>query len=193
MTGPAAGCDPALIMIIRHGEKPRSGRPHGINPDGDHDHNSLTVTGWIRAGALAQLFAPSTGDPPRGLRRPDAIYGSAPESGQSKRAIQTVTPLAARLGLEVIRRYAHGHESALAKELVARTGATVVSWHHETIHRIVKHLGPVTPTPPQEWPDDRFDVVWTFTHSDDGWLFEHVPQLLMPDDLPDAIPAERET
>jgi hypothetical protein len=39
--GRAADATP-LIMIIRHGEKPHSGKPHGVDPDGDHDHNSLT-------------------------------------------------------------------------------------------------------------------------------------------------------
>ena len=180
-------------MIIRHGEKPHSGKPHGINPDGNHDHNSLTVTGWLRAGALVQLFAPTKADPPQGLRRPDAIYGSASEHGHSKRSIQTVTPLADRLGIEVIRRFAHGEETALAKELVARSGATLVSWHHQTIQKIVKHLGVVAPTPPHTWPDDRFDIVWTFLRSGDGWLFRQVPQLLMPDDVTDPIPAEKKT
>ena len=51
-------------MLIRHSEKPLhpSGSPHGVNPDGQHDPHSLTVTGWIRAGTLVELFAPSRGE-----------------------------------------------------------------------------------------------------------------------------------
>ena len=67
---------------------------------------------------------------------------------------------------------------------------TLVCWHHETIHKIVEHLGPVTPQPPQSWPDDRFDLVWTFTNTTnaaDGWKFAQVPQLIMSEDLPDPI------
>jgi hypothetical protein len=93
----------------------------------------------------------------------------------------------------VILRYAHGDEAGPAEELVARTGATVVSWHHEKIRTIVRHLGRVTPPPPRMWPDDRFDVVWTFTRCGDDRLFDQVPQLVMPDDLPGPIPAEEET
>jgi hypothetical protein len=67
-------------MIIRHAEKPHhSSSPHGINAEGDHDGHSLTVDGWLRAGALVGLFAPSRGEPPVGFRRPDTIYGSAYE------------------------------------------------------------------------------------------------------------------
>jgi hypothetical protein len=48
-------------------------------------------------------------------------------------------------------------------------------------------LGPVTPEPPPIWPDDRFDLVWTFTNTADGWTFAQVPQLIMRGDLPDPI------
>jgi hypothetical protein len=35
-----------------HGEKPgESGKPHGINVDGEHDPHSLSVRGWRLAGA----------------------------------------------------------------------------------------------------------------------------------------------
>ena len=104
--------DNRMIMVIRHAEKPLhpSGSPHGVNPDGREDPHSLTVTGWIRAGALVELFAPTRGDPPAELRRPDTIYASAYAGGHSKRSMQTVTPLAARLGLQVVKRYAAGDE-----------------------------------------------------------------------------------
>jgi hypothetical protein len=45
----------------------------------------------------------------------------------------------------------------------------------------------VTPEPPPFWLDDRFDLVWTFTNTADGWTFTQVPQLIMPEDLPDPI------
>ena len=79
---------PPMIMILRHAEKPKSGRPHGIDFDGVHDHNSLTVAGWVRAGAMVELFAPVTREPAPGLRRPDAIYGTAFHGGRSRRAFQ---------------------------------------------------------------------------------------------------------
>jgi hypothetical protein len=180
-----------VIMVMRHAEKPHySGYPHGVTPEGEFDRHSLTVDGWVRAGALVWLFAPARGEPPAGLCRPDTVYGSAYEEGQSKRSVQTVSPLAARLGLDVVKRYAIGDEAHLARELSVRRGAAVVSWHHEAIHKIAQHhLGEVTPTPPVHWPGDRFDVVWTFTRHGNGWRFAQVPQMLLPGDLPYPIVA----
>ena len=181
--------DTRMIMLIRHAEKPLhpSSSPHGINPDGREDPHSLTVTGWIRAGALVELFAPTRGDPPTELRRPDTIYASAYAGGHSKRSMQTVTPLAARLGLQVVKRYAAGDENHLTREVSTRPGATLIAWHHEALHKIPQHLGEVDPLPPDYWPPDRFDVIWTFTRNGDGWRFTQVPQLLLPGDLPYPI------
>ena len=187
--GNGRSADSRMIMLIRHAEKPLhpSGSPYGVNPDGQQDPHCLTVTGWIRAGALVELFAPSRGDPPAELRRPDTIYGSAHAGGQSKRSVQTVSPLAARVGLEVIKRYAAGDEVHLAKEISTRPGATLIAWHHEDIQKIGHNLGGVNPTPPGRWPADRFDVIWTFTPDEHGWRFAPIPQLLLPGDLPYPI------
>jgi broad specificity phosphatase PhoE len=181
--------DTRMIMLIRHAEKPLhpSGSPHGVNPDGEEDPHSLTVSGWIRAGALVELFAPSRGDPPAELRRPDTIYASAHAGGHSKRSMQTVSPLASRLGLKVVKRYAAGDEGHLVKEVRARPGATLISWHHEALHKIPEHLGEVDPIPPDYWPPDRFDVIWTFTPDGNGWRFSQLLQLLLPGDLPYPI------
>ena len=185
--------DIQMIMLIRHAEKPLHpcGSPHGVNPDGEHDPHSLTVTGWIRAGALVELFAPSRGEPPAELRRPDTIYASAHAGGHSKRSMQTVGPLAARLGLQVVTRYAAGDEAHLTREISTRPGATLIAWHHEALHRIGHHLGEVHPNPPQCWPGDRFDLIWTFTPDDHGWRFAQIPQLLLPGDLPYPIAARQ--
>jgi hypothetical protein len=180
-----------MIMLIRHAEKPLhpADSPHGVNPDGLQDPHSLTVTGWIRSGALVELFAPSWGDPPTTIRRPDTIYGSAHAGGHSKRSVQTVGPLAARLGLEVIKRYAAGDEIQLAKEIADRPGTTLVAWHHQDICKIAHHLGDVYPAPPGRWPHDRFDVIWTFVREGARWRFDQIPQLLLPGDLPYPIEA----
>jgi hypothetical protein len=183
--------DTRMIMLVRHAEKPLhpGSSPHGVTDDGQHDPHSLTVTGWVRAGALVELFAPSRGEPPAELRRPDAVYACAHAGGHSKRSTQTVGPLAARLGLEVVESYAAGDEAHLAKEISTRPGATLVAWHHDAIHKIAHHLGAVHPSPPRCWPDDRFDLIWTFTLDDGGWRFAQVPQLLLPGDLPYPIAA----
>src|SRR5689334_24562535 len=80
----------SVVMIIRHGEKPldHGDSPQGVLPDGKQDPQSLTVYGWVRAGALIELFAPSWGEPPARLRRPSSIYAASCAGGRSKRALQ---------------------------------------------------------------------------------------------------------
>ena len=118
--------DPPSVLIIRHGEKPGAGKPHGVTADGKHDSDSLTVSGWVRAGGLIELLGPTSRAPQAGLRRPDRIYGADPQGGQSKRSIQTVSPLAARLGIEVDTRYREGDEVHLAEEIRELSGTTLV-------------------------------------------------------------------
>jgi hypothetical protein len=91
------------------------------------------------------------------------------------------------------QRYAAGDEGHLTKEVSLRPGATLIAWHHEALHKIPEHLGEVDPLPPDYWPPDRFDVIWTFTHDGGRWRFTQVPQLLLPGDLPYPICASLST
>src|SRR6516162_567774 len=107
---------PTRVMIIRHGEKPLVKRqvPFGLTFDGQEDWESLTVRGWQRAGALADLFGPARGPlQDANLAVPNLIYASKPattgsdpadsdevgEGSKSKRPLQTITPLASKLGI----------------------------------------------------------------------------------------------
>lgn len=177
-------------MLTRHAEKPlASGAPRGVLPSGEQDDESLTTTGWARAGALVGLFDPVTVDGPAALRaglsRPAALLAADPSHG-SRRPFQTLTPLAARLGVAVGTPFAKGQEDALAASLRSVGAPTLVAWEHQTIPAIVAGLGRVTPAPPSSWPGDRFDLVWCFTRTDDdgGWRFHQVPQLLLASDRP---------
>jgi len=143
------------------------------------------VRGWTRAGALVGLFAPQHGEPKAGLRRPDAIYACGHADDGSRRPVQTVTPLAERLGQHIRRRRGLGEEAALAAKLAVHNGAALVAWHHEAIPAIARSLGAVDF--PEHWPDDRFDVVWTFTPDGTGWRFAQVAQLLLAGDRPEPI------
>ncbi|MBV8934061.1 MAG: histidine phosphatase family protein [Kutzneria sp.] len=184
----SAGSVADVIMMIRHGEKPPdSGQPFGIDANGEQDSSSLTTRGWSRAGALAELFAPGvSGTIRKGLCVPDAIYATTPTDTKHHRMMQTVTPVAAKLGRSVNTDFGLNDTDAVAAALSRLSGATLVSWEHNEIPMIAAALDSVSPTPPSSWPDDRFDLVWVFTRTGPGWAFTQVPQLLLDGDS--AVP-----
>ncbi|WP_020660380.1 hypothetical protein [Amycolatopsis benzoatilytica] len=181
----AAPAPGARVMIIRHGEKPDgSGGPQGIDVNGNADSHSLTVRGWTRAGALVELFDPSTGALRDGLARPTAVYAAGGSGGEGTRPRETATPLAERLGKQLDTTYAKGSESQLAAEVSRRSEPTLISWQHEEIPALAAAFGAPAP---QRWPDDRFDLVWVLTPAGSGWTLTQVPQLLLAGDRPDPI------
>ncbi|MFF0411016.1 hypothetical protein ACFYUY_11275 [Kitasatospora sp. NPDC004745] len=169
----------AFVMIVRHGEKPDGDHP-GLDENGAHDGKSLTERGWARAKALPTLFDP----PAPGLRTPARILAAAdrgPLAG-AHRMRQTVTPLAARLGLTVDTTHAESQETALATAALAGAQPVLISWEHSRIPRIIEALGATTSGAPTTWPD-RFDLIWTLTRPTTGpWTFHQLPQHLLPGD-----------
>jgi hypothetical protein len=117
------------ILLIRHAEKP-AGKRRAVNKTGARDIEALTVPGWQRAGALAVFFGSK-----KGLAAPDRIYASA--SGKTKvapkvkvgsdseRPALTVSPLAAKLRLKIIRKFTKGQEAGLAAEITKQKGITL--------------------------------------------------------------------
>lgn len=171
-----------VIVIIRHAEKPDGTEaPYGITEEGEQSAGSLTVRGWTRAGALAEAFlCPGKWDVPV----PTAIYASKPGEEFGLRALQTVTPLAERLGLEADRSFRRGEEAGLAAALLAGRGCRLVAWEHHSIPDIVAHLGTVTPSTIGKWRSDRYDVIWRFERDSKGWEFRAIPQDLLAGDKP---------
>jgi broad specificity phosphatase PhoE len=188
---PEATANPAapstLVMLIRHGEKPDGSHP-GVDANGNQDASSLTETGWTRAHRLVDLFDPTPGPPRPGLARPTTIYAAgANDEGEGTRTRETVTPLADKLGITVDTSFGKNDEEALVEHAISQPGPTLISWQHGEIPAIAAAFPSVKPKPPSEWPDDRFDVIWTFTKTPDGWHFAQMPELVLPDDQPDVI------
>lgn len=184
---PAIG---AVIMVIRHGEKPdedMSPLP-GITATGAEDDSSLTRVGWDRANGLVNVFDPAQGPIRPGLVRPSAIFAAgANEDGEGVRTRETVSPLAQKLGIQLNTTYGKGDEESLIAAVTSRPGPTLICWQHGEIPAIAEALGSVTPTPPDEWPAERFDVVWTFTKTASGWSFAEVPEMVLPGDQASTI------
>jgi hypothetical protein len=180
------------IMIIRHAEKP-TGQIAGVNEAGVSSGHDLIVRGWQRAGALACLFAPAHGASQNALlAKPAFIFASAaaadPEPGESKsrRPEETVTPLAQLLGVAINLNFSKGQEEALAEAAQACGGPVPIAWQHENINLIANAiLG--SELAPQNWPGDRFDVVFVFTLEDGTYSFAQVPQSLLAGDSASPI------
>jgi broad specificity phosphatase PhoE len=198
---------PTKIMVIRHAEKPDD-KHQGVTSHGDADKASLIVRGWQRAGAITALFDPTNGPLQNpNLVVPKVIYASDPEKpseaddddgkkgSKSKRPLQTITPLAERLGIKdkVNVKFAKGDEKHMVESVLGESGVVLISWQHQKIADIAKHIvgsKPPTKPIPAKWPGDRFDIVWVFTPpapSSDHWGFVQVPQQLLSRDAGTVI------
>lgn len=179
------------IMVIRHGEKPENAQaPYGVVVDGTQDLDSLLVTGWTRAGALAALFAPSRGPlQSADLEKPKFLFAASDEGdAQSKRPIETISVLAPKLGIETNTTYKVGQESEMAAAAQACDGVVLVCWEHKHIPLIANAILGNT-SAPQHWPSGRFDMVWVFDLDANGaaYSFSQVPELLLAGDRSDPL------
>jgi hypothetical protein len=192
---------PSKIMVIRHAEKPDD-KHAGVTSHGDPDKASLIVRGWQRSGALVVLFHPTDGPLQNAnLAVPTVIYAANPEpksaaaaddaakdGSKSKRPLQTITPLADRLGMKPNVSFVKGEEKQMVESVLKERGIVLICWQHEKIYEIAGHIVGAKPPAkpiPTEWPGDRFDIVWVFTPpaaSSDRWGFVQVPQQLLSGD-----------
>ncbi len=179
---------PEKISFIRHAEKPMP-PVKGVDENGASDDESLTARGWQRAGALAVSFRSD----PR-LALPTAIFapGTSPEN-PSKRALQTVAPLAAVLGLPIDSSQTKPEFQAMLAKAMATPGVVLVSWEHKVLGASLAAAGlgadfAVEGDIPAAWPDDRFDVVWLFERiAHDRYRFSQIPELLLSGDSSQPI------
>ena len=191
------------MMIIRHAEKPPKNESiFGVTAAGEQCKESLIVQGWQRAGALVEMFDPDSGVfSNSALATPTLIYAANPGTDGSQRPVETITPLAAKLALAPDEGFSKGQEHELADDVLKQSGVVLICWQHEKIHDIAKHLtksGPPSPAVPDDWPDNRFDLVFVFTPppaptqppppQQPLWGFAQVPQLLLAGDLATVLP-----
>jgi len=179
-------------MAIRHAEKP-VGQFTGIDEFGNPDPTSLTPQGWQRAGALIPLFSSSFG----ALPTPAHLFAPNVDlSATSHRPFQTITPLAAALGLTINAipggvtpgQYVYSDYAQMVSDVLTCPGDVLISWEHELIPNIANIILGST-TVPQTWPDARFDMVWIFdlNPATGAYTFNQAPQLLLQGDLPMPI------
>jgi hypothetical protein len=211
MTEQSAGgaAPPQLIYIIRHGEKPPDplpvgpgqfppppAPPFGIDDQGIQNAHSLLPRGWQRSGALTVLFDPALGSPRAGLQTPATLlspsYGD-PVKTTAHRTYQTIQGLSDRLGIPIVSAFAEGQEPQLAASVVSDySGVVLICWEHDHIPALASSLPAIGGTAiPQQWPGDRFDVIWTFTLVTGApsaqYTFGQIPQQLLSGDANTVI------
>jgi hypothetical protein len=186
---------PQQMYLIRHGEKPtnESRPPFGVDVDGNRNAYSLSPKGWQRSGALATLFGPAVA-PKVGLRTPTALYATAyGDAAVTKihRPYETLLGLSRRLGLPIQSPDLLGQEAAFA-DAVLSSGAEVVliCYEHQRIPALVAAFPTIDASAiPAAWPDDRYDVIWTFALNPVAgrYVFGQVPQQLLDGDSDTVI------
>jgi hypothetical protein len=185
--------DMQTILIIRHAEKPEPGGDDGVDGSGTSDSKSLAPRGWQRSGAWAELFAPSLRQQPA-VPKPTALFASAPAShseiaagksgSKSRRPLETISPLAAKLDIEIDVRFGKGRETDLAAAISTIEGVVLVCWQHEDIFAIAKALAPNEARIPAHWPGDCFNVMFRFDreNSSSPWVFQQVVPVILEGD-----------
>ena len=190
---------PRQIYVIMHADKqidlPIPAPPFGVEFNGTRSVHSLIPRGWQRAGALIALFDPTDGQLQYGLTRPATLFSplfGTIENNMIQRTYQTIQGLAGRLNVTINNVLSVGQEPELVEMMLnGCSDVVLVSWEHHHIPRIAVNI-PVVPGTviPSVWPDDRFDVIWSFTlvpgSNPVQYSFSQVPQRLLPGD-PDTV------
>jgi hypothetical protein len=172
------------ILLIRHAEKPRQGE-QGVGFNGQPDDASLSVAGWVRAGALVGLFAPADGRPLHAhLARPGRLVAAGrSQRHPSDRPRDTLAPLASVLELNIEELVDDAASlPAVAESLLGSDSAVLVSWRHGSLPALAAELLKGHDAAPSRWPEDRFDLVWVIERGGFSPRLVQVPQRLLAGD-----------
>ncbi|RAQ65684.1 phosphoglycerate mutase family protein [Aspergillus flavus] len=183
---------PPTVYLIRHGEKPGDPLDSGLNADG-----------WKRAECVREVFGEASPY--------DIGYIMAPHinkskcslqlyklplsehytqhakktKGEHRRSYETVHPLATDLGLTVDTSCKRNKVHCVAEAVndYDGPGNILISWRHGKMRELVQALGY---DDPPEYPEDRFDLIWTIPFPYDNITdirSEDCPVLDVPEEL----------
>ena len=143
------------IMLVRHAEKPAKDlAPYGVTREGERSKESLQIRGWQRAGALIALFAPPNGQFNVSLAKPQFLYASTPLKRKgSRRPIETITPLAQKLAIEINWDFPSSHIESMLEDVFSCRGVVMISWQREYIPEIALKILDGRTIAPAVWPE----------------------------------------
>jgi broad specificity phosphatase PhoE len=156
---------PAVVLIIRHGEK-----PEGKDPN-------LAPRGYERADALATVI-------PAHFPKPDFLIATK-KSAHSDRPVETITPLAKAMHLEISHEvkdddFAEVTRSVLTDPKYAGK-VVLIAWHHGKIPELAHALG--AKDAPDKWDGEEvFDRVWQITYDKGVATWQDLPEHALPGD-----------
>jgi broad specificity phosphatase PhoE len=145
----------ARILLMRHAEK-----------IGDPMDPHLSPEGYARAAKLADYIPVTFGIP-------QFLFATS-ISKHSIRPIETIEPLAAKIGVSIDSTYADQDYGALASQLLSEpryVGAgslIVVCWHHGNIPSMARALRARLGSFPDPWDSRVFNQILVMTYAGDG-------------------------
>lgn len=161
----SAGCE-TTILLMRHCEK------YGPLVHGNKNQH-CSYLGFERAHFMSKtLFGSSKSG---GMwPNPSLLYALSPDRGShdNYRQVETLTPTATKLGLNINTDFKEGEEVAIAINVFQKIASgemcgntTVISWTHRSLPQLAAALGCGRFTPqnggcPARYPEDSFDQVW---------------------------------
>ena len=169
------GLKNAVILIIRHAEKPDAG-------------NGLSLAGKQRAEAYVNYFKNFELDS-QPLRL-DYLFAAA-NSRESHRPRLTLEPLGQALGLRIDDRFKDKQSQELVREVQSKPPGThiLICWHHGEIPQLVRALGadPGKLLHHAQWPAEVFGWMLQLRYDEDGRLIptetKRILENLMPGDV----------
>lgn len=168
--GAGAGLNNAVILVIRHAEKPNQG-------------DGLSKAGEKRAQAYVDYFKHFTVDSkPLQL---DYLFSTA-DSKASRRTGLTLEPLSKALGLVIDSRFRYTDLHGLVGAIQTKPPGKqfLICWHHGEIPQLANALGadPKALFRNGKWPADVYDWVIELRYDANGHLLEarRINEALMP-------------
>jgi hypothetical protein len=177
-TAPAedfAGLKDAVVLVIRHAEKPESG-------------SELSAEGVERAKAYVHYFETFQVDAkPVKL---DSLFATR-DSKNSNRPRLTLEPLSRALNLPLNCNFKNKEPETLAQELESTPHGTniLICWHHEKIPDLLRDLGsdPGALLPEGKWPASVYGWVIELRYDHQGRIepaeCKRINEALRPGDL----------
>jgi hypothetical protein len=155
--GAAAVAVPREVILLRNAEEPPGSDVH------------LSAEGKARAKALATWIPATYG-------KPDALFASKPTTN-SRRAVETLEPLAAALKLKIQDNIANDDFAKMVATVLsdgAYTGKRVViAWQRGNLPNIAQAFGA---RQPPAWPAGQYDHLWRLQFTGTAVTVEDVVQ-----------------